>query len=217
MTTIIVRIAAELFGKEEKKSSRTSYSKNQRAVKIHIRKEMKALKSQHKMAGEEERIGLAQFNKDLLGQKCSGKLASSQEEIYQHLAQMYSDPGRELELGECNILLDPPEPEVQFNLSELQLKEVIEVIHKARARSALGPSDTSCKVYKTYPKPLLRLWKILRVFWRKGTIPEQWQVAEGVWIPKEQNSTQLDQFCIISLLCVEANIFFSAISKRLCT
>ncbi|KAJ3593282.1 hypothetical protein NHX12_005617 [Muraenolepis orangiensis] len=39
----------------------------------------------------------------------------------------------------------------------------------------------------------------------------------GVWIPKEENSTQLDQFRIISLLCVEAKVFFSAVSKRLCT
>lgn len=57
----------------------------------------------------------------------------------------------------------------------------------------------------------------LRVLWRKGKIPEQWRVAEGVWIPKEENSTQLDQFRIISLLCVEAKIFFSVISKQLCT
>lgn len=61
MTTIIVSIASERFG-EEKKSSGTSYSKNQKSMKIHnIRKEMKALKSQHKVVGEEECIGLAQL------------------------------------------------------------------------------------------------------------------------------------------------------------
>ena len=38
-----------------------------------------------------------------------------------------------------------------------------------------------------------------------------------MWIPKEENSTQLDQFRIISLLCVEAKIFLSTILKRLCT
>ena len=44
MTTIIVSIAAERFGEEVKKSSETTYSKNQRAVRIHnIRQEMKAL------------------------------------------------------------------------------------------------------------------------------------------------------------------------------
>ncbi|KAJ3585686.1 hypothetical protein NHX12_014405 [Muraenolepis orangiensis] len=99
-------------------------------------------------------------------------------------------------------------------MSELQLKEVREVVCKARASSAPGPSGTSYKVYKYCPKLLLRLWYILRVFWRRGRIPDQWR---GVWIPKEENSTQLDQFHIISLLCVEAKVFFSAVSKRLCT
>ncbi|KAJ3605966.1 hypothetical protein NHX12_028009 [Muraenolepis orangiensis] len=102
-------------------------------------------------------------------------------------------------------------------MSELQLKEVREVVRKARASSAPGPSGTSYKVYKYCPKLLLRLWYILRVFWRRGRIPDQWRVAEGVWIPKEENSTQLDQFRIISLLCVEAKVFFSAVSNRLCT
>ena len=92
-----------------------------------------------------------------------------------------------------------------FDMSELQLKEVREVIRKARASSAPGLSGTLYKVYKNCPKLLLRLWKILQVFWRRR-IPDQWRVAEGVWIPKEENSTQLDQFCSISLLCVEGKI-----------
>ena len=63
MTSTIVSIAAERFGEqEEKKSSTTPYSMNQRAVKIHnIRQEIKSLKSQYKAAGTEERTGLAQL------------------------------------------------------------------------------------------------------------------------------------------------------------
>ncbi|XP_063054019.1 uncharacterized protein LOC134448252 [Engraulis encrasicolus] len=256
MTTIIVTMAAERFGEEEKKAPGTPYIKNHRAEKIHLlRWEMKVLKSQYKEAGDEERLGLSQlmaihrkrirvlrraewhrrrrrerarkraafianpfkFTKDLLGQKRSGKLASSKEDIDQHLAEMFCDPGKELELGDCDILIDPPAPTFQFDMSELKLRETKEVVHKARACSAPGPSGTSYKVYKNCPKLLLRLWKILRVFWRKGKIPQQWRMAEGVWIPKEENSTQLDQFRIISLLCIESKIFFSAISRRLCT
>lgn len=134
------------------------------------------------------------FTKELLGQKCSGKLVCSQEEMNQYLSNTYSDPKREQDLGQCDILIDPPEPDTQFDLSELQLKEVIEVIRKARAGSALGPSNTSYKVYKNCRKLLFHLWKILRVIWRRGKIPEQWRWAEGVWIPKEENSTQIDQF-----------------------
>ena len=62
-------------------------------------------------------------------------------------------------------VIDPP---------ELQLHKVREVVHKARAGSAPGPSGTSYRVYKNCPKLLLRLWKILRVFWRRGRIAEQW-------------------------------------------
>ena len=57
----------------------------------------------------------------------------------------------------------------------------------------------------------------MRVFWRRGRIPDRWRVAEGVWIPKEENSTQQDQFRIISLLRVEGKIFLSTVSKPLCT
>lgn len=99
----------------------------------------------------------------------------------------------------------------------MQLKEVREGVHKARSDSALGPSGTSYKVYKNCPKLLQCVWKILRVFWRRRRIPDQWRVAEGVWILKEENSTQLDQFHTIYLLCVEAKIFFSTVSKWLCT
>ena len=61
MTTIIVSIAAERFGEEVKKSSETTYSKNQRAVRIHnIRQEMKALKFRYKESIDEDGIGLAQ-------------------------------------------------------------------------------------------------------------------------------------------------------------
>ena len=39
------------------------------------------------------------------------------------------------------------------------------------------------------------------VIWRRGRIPEQWRVAEGVWIPKEENSKKIDQFRIIPVVC----------------
>ena len=51
------------------------------------------------------------------------------------MKQAYSDLEREKELEECNILINPPDPEVHFDLSELRLKEVREVVHKARASS----------------------------------------------------------------------------------
>lgn len=64
------------------------------------------------------------FTKELLGQKSSGRLVCSKEEINQHLKQTYSDPEREQELVECAVLIDPPELDVQFNMSQLKPKKV---------------------------------------------------------------------------------------------
>lgn len=72
-------------------------------------------------------------------------------------------------------------------------------------------------MYKNCLKLLLHLWKIFRVIWRRGRIPDQCSVANGIWIPKDKNSKQIDQYRIISLLCVEAKMFFSAVSNRLCS
>lgn len=38
--------------------------------------------------------------------------------------------------------------------------------------------------------------------------------AEGVWVPKEENSTTLEQFRKISLLKVEGRMFFSFVAHR---
>lgn len=54
MTTIIVSKAFERFGVEEERGARQPYTKNQLAVKIHVRQELKALTKQHKEARQEE-------------------------------------------------------------------------------------------------------------------------------------------------------------------
>lgn len=53
MSTIIVSVAAERFSVEEERGAKQPYYKNQRAGKIHIRKQLKALKKQHKVVSEE--------------------------------------------------------------------------------------------------------------------------------------------------------------------
>ncbi|XP_061571176.1 uncharacterized protein LOC133424524 [Cololabis saira] len=155
------------------------------------------------------------FIKQLLGQKRSGRLVCSKEEVDNFLDNNLSDPDREQELGPLSALLDIPSPTVNFITSEPTWKEVQEVVTAARARSAPGPSGVPYKVYKRCPELLRILWKILRVIWRRGTVSDQWRQAEGVWIPKEENSTKLEQFRTISLLSVEGKIFFSILSKRL--
>ena len=55
----------------------------------------------------------------------------------------------------------------------------------------------------------------MRSIWRRGRVADQWRQAEGVWIPKEEKSKEIDQFRIISLLNTEGKIFFSILSRRL--
>ncbi|KAL7850072.1 hypothetical protein SRHO_G00194210 [Serrasalmus rhombeus] len=60
-----------------------------------------------------------------------------------------------------------------------------------------------------------KLWKILKVIWRRGKAAQQSRFAEGVWIPKEEESKTIDQFRTISLLSVEGKIFFSIVARHL--
>lgn len=59
------------------------------------------------------------------------------------------------------------------------------------------------------------LWKILWVIWIRGKVAQQWRCSEGVCIPKEEESQQINQFRGISLLSGERKIFFSVLTGRL--
>ena len=53
----------------------------------------------------------------------------------------------------------------------------------------------------------------MRVAHIKILIAEYWGLADGIYIPKEKNSKNLEQFRPISLLNVEGEIFFGVIAK----
>ena len=115
------------------------------------------------------------FTKKLLGEKRSGQLSCPEEDINRHIRVTYSDSMREQDLGHCEALICPPEPDTLFNISEPTLKEVKEVIKSARTASAPGPSGVPYKVFKQCPRLLGRLWKIFRVIWKRGKVPQQWK------------------------------------------
>nr|XP_014269084.2 uncharacterized protein LOC106676625 [Maylandia zebra] len=155
------------------------------------------------------------FSKQLLGVKRSGQLECSAEEVNNFLHETTSDPLREQDLGPNKALINPVPPSVEFKLTEPSLKEVCEVIKAARSASSPGPSGVPYLVYKRCPELLRHLWKILKVIWRRGRVADQWRCAEGVWIPKEEDSKNINQFRSISLLSVEGKVFFSVVSRRL--
>ena len=157
------------------------------------------------------------FTKTLLGEERGGSLQSSEEEVVKYLREVHSDPNREHPLGDCDRISAVDPPKFSLNMKEPSLQEVRDVVKKARACSAPGPSGIPYKVYKKCLKLLRRLWLLLRTVWKSGTVPDCWQAAEGCFVPKEKHSEDIKQFRTISLLSVEGKIFFSILARRLTT
>ena len=134
------------------------------------------------------------FAKKLLGDKRSGQLNCPTEELNTYLRDNLSDPERDKELGNLEAVIRPHQPTTKFDLEEPSWKEVREVVKAAHSASAPGPSGVPYGVYKRCPSLLLLLWKIIKVIWQRGRVADQWRFAEGVWIPKEENSKEIEQF-----------------------
>lgn len=157
------------------------------------------------------------FVGDLLGRPKSGQLQCSQEEMDESIRAAHSDPLKDVPLGKMPNISPAPPPQYAFDSSEITLEEVRNVVKKARSGSAPGPSGITYAIYKRCPKLTRRLWKLMRVLWRTKELPSTWLLAEGCFVPKEENASRLDQFREISLLSVEGKIFWSVIARRLTT
>ncbi|TWW74377.1 hypothetical protein D4764_14G0003780 [Takifugu flavidus] len=108
-----------------------------------------------------------------------------------------SDPLRGQDLGPNRAHISPARPSAEFKLAEPSLKEVEEDINAARSASSPGPSGVPYLIYKRCPEILRHLWKALKVIWQRGTVADQWRCAEGVRIPKEEDSKNINQFWTI--------------------
>lgn len=155
------------------------------------------------------------FVSKLLGKPKSGKLECTKEEAEEAVRAAHSDPERNKPLGEIPITTVIKEPTTSFAEGDIKFDEVKAIVRKARASSAPGPSGLTYRVYKSCPKLLYRLWRLIRVLWKNKQTPKTWTLAEGCFVPKELNSTGLDQFREISLLDVEGKIFWAIVAKRL--
>ena len=194
------------------------------AIRLDLRNELKTTRKaeynrQKRLKKEKARSQFIkspyQFVKKLLGSPKSGTVSSGIEEVQQFLEYNYKDPNKEEELPAYDKLFSPSEPENPFKVSDITLDEVKEVVMSARSKSAPGFSGISYKMYKKCPRLLKLLWKILRLVWKKETLPGIWQRAEGCFVPKEENSADIKQFRTVSLLSVECKIFFAILSKRM--
>ena len=77
------------------------------------------------------------FTKKLLEATRSGKIKYPKDEVQAHLRKTYSDLLRNKKFP----LAEPKDPEVVFDITEAKLKEVTNIIRKARAKSAPGPNQ----------------------------------------------------------------------------
>ncbi|XP_078679452.1 uncharacterized protein LOC144915086 [Branchiostoma floridae x Branchiostoma belcheri] len=154
------------------------------------------------------------FTKKLFEQSKSGTLNIQKKDLEGHLRGVYSDEHRDAPMPDIGGLVRPPQPGVEFDVSEPRFKEVASFIEKARAASAPGPNGVPYKVYKKCEKLKRVLWRLLKVVWRKDVVPLSWNKADGVYIPKEENSSTIGQFRPISLLNVEGKIMLGVLASR---
>jgi hypothetical protein len=98
----------------------------------------------------------------MLGQTRSGVLGCTKEELQEHLRETHEDPNRDEALPQYKELELPAEPSIKLNEEDITLKEVKEVVAKARSKSAPGESGTTYLIYKQCPKLLQRLWRLFK-------------------------------------------------------
>ena len=88
------------------------------------------------------------FTKILHGEKRSGHMESSTEEIDAFLKETLKDPNRLRDLEVNTSLITPTPPSMDFDLKEPIWIEIQAVIKKARSGSAPGPNGVPYVVYK---------------------------------------------------------------------
>ncbi|KAF7644984.1 hypothetical protein LDENG_00212670 [Lucifuga dentata] len=207
-------IGAERFSIKQPKAKNTARP-NQHETKIsQLRKELKALKQQYRKASEEERPALTELW-NILRQKLISLLCAEwhrrrgRERAHERTA-FIANP-----FGFTKQLLGQKWNGTLFNTREPTLAEVRDTVRAAQTSAAPGLSGVPYKAYKHCLRLLERLWRLIRVVWRRGRAAKQWRHAEGVWIPKEKDANDITQFRTISLLNVEGKIFFKILANWL--
>ena len=89
--------------------------------------------------------------------------------------------------------------------------EMRAIVRKARAGSAPGPNGIPYKVYKMCDR-LLKI-QIVKVHWQPKRLAPCNMSSEGIFIPKEENSSTKEQFRTVSLLNVEIKIPLAVLSR----
>ena len=129
----------------------------------------------------------------------------------------YSDDLNGIPIHPLRDLPKPQDPTVMFDDSAIKLKEVQDFVRKACVGSAPGLNGISYKLYKNCPCVLRKLTVLLQQVWKKAIVPQEWCLANGIWIPKEMQSKGITNFRPISLLNVEGKIFLGVLARCMTT
>ena len=143
----------------------------------------------------------------------SGKIDVPKEELDNHLRMTYSDNLNGIPIPPLRDLPKRQDPTVMFDDRGIKLKEAWDFVSKARAGSPPGKNGISYKLYKTAHRSSL----LLQQAWKKGIVPQEWCLADGIWIPKEMQPRVITHFRPISLLNVEGKIFFGVLACSMTT
>lgn len=87
----------------------------------------------------------------------------------------------------------PPEPSHLFDAFLPKWSEVKQTVDRARAASAPGPNSVPYRVYKSCPRLLKLLWRLIRVVWKTQAIPSEWNKAVTIFITKEKDFQSINQ------------------------
>ena len=68
-------------------------------------------------------------------------------------------------------------------------------------------------MYKYCSKLRIRLLLLLKEMWKRKDVADRWAIAEGIYLPKEEESKEIGQFRPISLLNIDGEILFGILAK----
>ena len=125
------------------------------------------------------------FAKSLFTESKRGVLDVSQEDLEDHLKKTYSDLLSDVPLSHMAGIVRSASPGVAFDMSNLKVKEVREVVRKVGAKSAPGMNGLSYKLYKNCPLVLGELTVLLQRAWKEVLVTQDWCLADGIQIPEE--------------------------------
>ena len=131
------------------------------------------------------------------------------------MGKNYSDKERDKELPYMPGLVRPTQPGVAFDVGPMRIGELDKFLKKTRSASAPGPNGIQYRVYKKCPMLRKFLFHLIKTAWNQGSGPEQWSMAEGIFIAKILEASDIGDFRVIAKTNVEGKIFFGIIAQRL--